>query len=131
MPKSDTWFQKGQSGNPGGRPKNRAAAGNLARSLSDQVIYSLLSQTTDRRIAAKERRAAAKILLRIGFGKAGDIGAEVLRAIGWQGTIEALREAEESETQAERRREATAAQRQAELKELMKKPRSIYAFSQR
>jgi hypothetical protein len=93
VPKSDGWWKPGQSGNPGGRPKNRGSAAEEARKHAVPVIFSILQQTTDRRIPARERRAAAKILLRLGFGRNGDIGQQLIRSVGWHGAIDALNQA--------------------------------------
>lgn len=60
-------FQKGQSGNPGGRPKEDAEVKSLARASGPEAIQKLveLMRGDDRRTAL----AAAQALLDRGFGK--------------------------------------------------------------
>lgn len=58
-------FKKGQSGNPGGRPKN--AIGELARKYTDEILDVLLNvlRTGNNR----DRLTAATILLDRAYGK--------------------------------------------------------------
>lgn len=65
-------FKKGQSGNPGGRPKGLAAR---AREHTDKALEVLSSALSDG--DAKVRIAAAKELLDRGFGKAVAMTADV------------------------------------------------------
>lgn len=62
-------FQPGQSGNPGGRPKEDAEVKSLARTAGPEAIDKLLElmRGDDRRTAL----AAAQALLDRGFGKPG------------------------------------------------------------
>jgi hypothetical protein len=71
-------FQKGQSGNPGGRPKEAAEVKALAREYGAEAIEKLVTllRGDDARVA----KAAADSLLDRGFGKPGqsiDLVAEV------------------------------------------------------
>lgn len=62
-------FQKGQSGNPGGRPKEDAEVKALARVSGPEAVQKLveLMRGDDRRTAL----AAAQALLDRGYGKPG------------------------------------------------------------
>ncbi len=79
-------FQKGQSGNPGGRPKEDAEVKALARTAGPEAIEKLLElmRGDDRRTAL----AAAQALLDRGFGKpaqaiTGEEGGPVELAVTW------------------------------------------------
>lgn len=79
-------FQKGQSGNPGGRPKEDAEVKALARACGPEAIDKLveLMRGDDRRTAL----AAAQALLDRGYGKpaqaiVGDEGGPVEFAVTW------------------------------------------------
>ena len=81
-------FQKGQSGNPGGRPKEDAEVKALARAAGPEAIDKLmeLMRGDDRRTAL----AAAQALLDRGFGKpsqavevSGDADAPLVYAVQW------------------------------------------------
>lgn len=61
-------FQKGQSGNPGGRPKENAEVTSLAREHSREAIerlVALMRQDEDKKLA----KAACDSLLDRGLGK--------------------------------------------------------------
>lgn len=80
-------FQKGQSGNPGGRPKEDSEVKALARATGPEAIDKLveLMRGEDKRTAL----AAAQALLDRGFGKpaqaiTGDEGGPVEIAVTWQ-----------------------------------------------
>lgn len=72
-------FQKGQSGNPGGRPKEDAEVKALARDCGPEAVKKLveLMRGDDRRTAL----AAAQALLDRGFGKPGQ-SVELSGAVG-------------------------------------------------
>ena len=79
-------FQKGQSGNPGGRPKEDAEVKALARASGPEAIDKLieLMRGDDRRTAL----AAAQALLDRGFGKpaqtvSGDPEAPLEHVVTW------------------------------------------------
>jgi hypothetical protein len=78
------WFKPGQSGNPGGRPKNHGKAKDQAREFATHAIYSLVQNCCDRRATARERRQSARLLIRIGFGPETSIGDGVLKTLGWE-----------------------------------------------
>jgi hypothetical protein len=62
LPKSDTTFKPGQSGNPGGRPKG---IGSLARAHTSEALKALV----DALRSPRERVPAAIALLDRGWGK--------------------------------------------------------------
>ena len=62
-------FEKGQSGNPGGRPKVIAEVKELARAHTGEAIETLVSIMTNPKSAPAARVSAANALLDRGFGK--------------------------------------------------------------
>ncbi len=62
-------FQKGKSGNPGGRPKNAETAPikELAREHTESAIKALVGALKDK--SGRTRVAAAEALLDRGYGK--------------------------------------------------------------
>ena len=62
-------FQPGQSGNPGGRPKDISIVRDLARTHTSDAIQTLVSIMRDGRKEAA-RVAAAQAILDRGWGKA-------------------------------------------------------------
>ena len=62
-------FQKGQSGNPGGRPKVVAEVRELAREHTSKAVETLVSIMTNTKAAPAARVSAANALLDRGYGK--------------------------------------------------------------
>jgi Family of unknown function (DUF5681) len=62
-------FKKGQSGNPGGRPKAIAEIRELAREHTGEAVETLMSIMTDPKAAPAARVSAANALLDRGYGK--------------------------------------------------------------
>ena len=62
-------FQPGQSGNPGGRPKEVGEVRALARQYTAKAIKTLAAIMADESARGSERVAAAVALLDRGFGK--------------------------------------------------------------
>src|SRR5262245_1456267 len=77
-------FQKGQSGNPGGRPKEIAEVRELARQHMPAAIEALVSIMNNTKASDAARVSAANALLDRGYGKApqhidAEIGSFVAR----------------------------------------------------
>ncbi len=62
-------FKKGQSGNPGGRPKAIAEVRALAREQTDKAVKTLISIMDNSKAADAARAAAANSLLDRGWGR--------------------------------------------------------------
>jgi hypothetical protein len=62
-------FQKGQSGNPGGRPKVVAEVRELAREHTSKAVETLVSIMSNPKAAPAARVSAANALLDRGYGK--------------------------------------------------------------
>ena len=62
-------FKKGQSGNPGGRPKVVAEVKELARAHTGEAIETLVSIMNNPKAAPAARVSAANALLDRGYGK--------------------------------------------------------------
>jgi Family of unknown function (DUF5681) len=62
-------FKKGQSGNPGGRPKAIAEVKEPAREHTGEAIQTLVSKMTNPKSAPAARVSAANSLLDRGYGK--------------------------------------------------------------
>jgi hypothetical protein len=62
-------FQKGQNGNPGGRPKVVAEVRELARAHTGEAVQTLVSIVTNPKSAPAARVSAANSLLDRGYGK--------------------------------------------------------------
>jgi hypothetical protein len=69
MPGKGRQFQKGVSGNPGGRPKVLGDVQELARQQSPHAIDTLAEIMSDEKSPPAARVAAANALLDRGYGK--------------------------------------------------------------
>ena len=69
MPGKGRPFQKGISGNPGGRPKVLGDVQELAREKSPEAITTLANIMHDEKAPSAARVAAANALLDRGYGK--------------------------------------------------------------
>lgn len=78
-------FQKGQSGNPGGRPKANVQVRDLARKHTADAVKALVEALKDK--SGATRVAAANALLDRGWGKA----AQPLTGEDGEGPVEIVR----------------------------------------
>jgi len=62
-------FQKGRSGNPGGRPREVAEVRDLARKYTPQAVQTLRKIMDEERAPAAARIAAAEALLNRAWGR--------------------------------------------------------------
>lgn len=81
-------FVKGQSGNPGGRPKELGHVRELARKHTEEAIQTLAAIMRDKNENSRARVAAAEAILDRGWGKptqpvAGDGDGGPLRVV-WE-----------------------------------------------
>lgn len=82
-------FQPGQSGNPGGRPKESSRVKELARAHSEAAVATLAMVMNDENAKPGERVAAANALLDRGYGKPAQMiggdpeGAPVAMSVTW------------------------------------------------
>src|SRR5262245_43164209 len=77
-------FQKGQSGNPGGRPKEIAEVKELARQHMPAAIDALVSIMNNTKASDAARVSAATALLDRGYGKPQQhMDAEIGSYVAW------------------------------------------------
>jgi hypothetical protein len=85
-------FQKGRSGNPGGRPRETGEIRDLARQYTPQAIEALQAIMNEQQAPASARVAAAEALLNRAWGRptqmiAGDEDAgPVEMVVRWAGS---------------------------------------------
>jgi hypothetical protein len=71
MARSDGYFKKGQSGNPGGRPKSNPGFREACRDLSLKALKALEEVIKDKSAANRQARvAASRVVIEHGYGKA-------------------------------------------------------------
>lgn len=95
-------FTKGQSGNPGGRPKEEAHVRDLARAQTVRAVETLVAIMENKRSPAAARVSAAIALLDRGYGRPAqqvnvdatlrpsDVSAEPLTAEEWVAKYSAI-----------------------------------------
>jgi len=81
MPGKGRPFEKGVSGNPGGRPKVLGDVQELARQQSPQAISTLAAIMGDEKAPPAARVAAANALLDRGYGKPTQLVAQALAKV--------------------------------------------------
>jgi hypothetical protein len=69
-PRNPAWFKKGQSGNPGGKPKQIVEVAAAARERTVEAIETLTAIMRDAKATASARVSAAVAILERGWGKA-------------------------------------------------------------
>lgn len=76
-------FEPGESGNRDGRPPGLARVREQARLHVATAIHALGQMACDHGIPARDRRAACRMLLRLGWGRASGEGDAILADLGW------------------------------------------------
>jgi hypothetical protein len=79
---------KGESGNPGGRPRGHGSVRELARQHTEESIATLVEVMRDRAAAPSARCAAAESLLSRGWGKPSVVAEQTSGG----GLVEALKQ---------------------------------------
>ena len=79
MARSDGYFKKGQSGNPGGRPKSAPGFREACRELSAKALRAL-EDIIKSKSNPQARVAAARVIIEHGFGRATQVIENIERA---------------------------------------------------